>query len=113
MPKILTCKVCLRDFDRAEYDVGHEICSIACKFWHGVPDENETCWLWGFKKDNRGYGILRWKGHEYLAHRIGYAEFYGLEEHPTERLYNICGKNNCVRGDHWTFDSSYRIKRYT
>jgi len=109
--KTLTCKVCLRTLNRDEYDVGHEICSLSCKFWRGVPDENESCWLWQLKKNRLGYGVIRWKDHEYMAHRIGFAEFYGLDEHPAEMLFNICGNHHCVRGDHWSFDGKYKHRK--
>jgi len=107
----MECIFCHKSFDRDEYDVGRKICSLSCKFWHGIQDENQSCWIWRFKKNRLGYGVIRWKGHEYIAHRIGFSEFHRLEDHPTKMLFNICGNKACVRGDHWTLDSMYKFRK--
>jgi len=56
------------------------------------------CWLWTWRKTNKGYGIFYCKG-ERSAHRISYLHYKGLIPEGLE-LDHLCRKPACVNPDH-------------
>jgi hypothetical protein len=103
--KILNCKTCQKNFHRDLYDVGRDFCSLACAYWQHVDPSVEGCWIWPSKKSH-GYGVVKWKGKFFAAHRVCYAAMNGVSEFKS--LFNMCGNILCSRGDHWTTDSSWK-----
>jgi len=98
----LVCDTCQKEFDRKQYSVGHKFCSIGCQYWGSVDYNKKGCWFWQRRISSVGYPVLRWKGEEFQAAKVGYSIWNNLEDvYNNGRLYNVCGNRNCVRGDHW------------
>ncbi len=109
--KHLVCAECCKQFDRSKFEVGIKYCSLNCVFWSGVDYHKAGCWIWGKRK--KQYGMIKWHGKEFFAHRVGYGYHHNILEFGD--LFNMCGNKHCVRGDHWTEDSAWKwvfSKRY-
>lgn len=68
------------------------------KFWRQVQ-KSEGCWLWLGKRDQKGYGTVRWKQQQKGAHRVSYEALVGpIPEGLT--LDHLCRVRNCVNPAH-------------
>lgn len=57
------------------------------------------CWEWTASRNNRGYGVIGFKGEQYLAHRFSYMIFQGAI--PEGKLIcHHCDNPKCVNPDH-------------
>lgn len=69
------------------------------RFWNKVdrsPDPDE-CWEW-IASTARGYGVVRWNGKLYLAHRVSYEMHYGVLA--DEYVCHSCDNPLCVNPAH-------------
>lgn len=58
------------------------------------------CWTWQLKvKATNGYGVLRVKGRDYLAHRWYYEQAKGPISDGLQ-IDHLCRNRNCVNPDH-------------
>jgi hypothetical protein len=66
----------------------------------GTFDVSETgCWLWNRCADRTGYGLIRWRGRQYRAHRLAYFAFEG-EIPAGYHVHHICHVSRCINPDH-------------
>ena len=57
------------------------------------------CWVWQKATTSRGYGVLRWRGQQWRAHRFA---FHYLVDylHKADPVHHRCSNSSCVRPDH-------------
>ncbi len=70
-------------------------------FWSKVrkSPEPDGCWLWTAGRNNKGYGLIRWRGRNCLAHRISWELANG--PFPAElQVLHRCDVPLCIRPDH-------------
>ena len=47
-----------------------------------LHDPDTGCWVWQGARDDRGYGVLRFRGHLERAHRLALGQLLGRMPHP-------------------------------
>jgi len=57
------------------------------------------CWLWSLSIDAGGYGVVKFRKKQTLAHRMAYTVFKG-EIPEGLHIDHLCRKRNCVNPDH-------------
>ncbi len=67
-------------------------------FWAKVEVKASGCWEWQGAVNNAGYGVLRRKRKNLLAHRVAFQFYFGYDPAPF-RLHK-CDNPRCVRPDH-------------
>lgn len=68
------------------------------KFWSKV-NKTAECWEWAACKMPTGYGKLKYKGQDWLAHRLSYTLLIGpIKEGLT--VDHLCRNRSCVNPDH-------------
>lgn len=95
MPK---CKNCSKIFDGP---YRQKFCCLSCQFLFRVPRElpADECWPWQAATTNAGYGVLRTKDGNVLAHRLSYEHHKGPI--PTGRFVcHTCDNPSCVNPNH-------------
>lgn len=116
MPASKICRACGREFfkthDRSKSSFETAVaCSVECaarsrakpeasdSFWALVTTEPNTgCWFWLGTVDRNGYGVFRYAGRTYRAHRFGWFLIHG--RHPSADLLHRCDARGCVNPDH-------------
>jgi len=68
------------------------------RFWAKV-NKTEACWLWTGALDTSGYGVFRWEGSNWKAHRWAWTQARrpipdGLT------IDHLCRVRHCVNPDH-------------
>jgi hypothetical protein len=69
------------------------------RFWASVKKDPRSCWEWQGHCKSGGYGYVRWRGPQQLAHRVAWE----LEVGPIPeglRVLHKCDNPPCVRPDH-------------
>lgn len=63
-------------------------------------EKTESCWLWKGTKYNTGYGTLRFKMQQYLAHRLSFVLY--KKELLSSKLVidHLCNNRGCVNPEH-------------
>lgn len=68
-------------------------------FWTCVDvKDKDSCWLWKHKTDSNGYGKIRYKGGEVLAHRLAYK--YHYDKFPDNYVCHSCDNPSCCNPYH-------------
>jgi len=67
-------------------------------FWARV-EKTDTCWLWTAHKHRAGYGVFRFNGKTWLAHRLAYELVIGPIPDGLG-LDHLCRVRKCVNPDH-------------
>lgn len=70
-----------------------------CRFFSKIK-EQDGHWIWTAKKFNHGYGIICHQGKPIQAHRFAWMFLCGPIGY-RQHIYNLCGKRDCVRPQHW------------
>ena len=107
------CNWCQKQFEsyRWSIDSGYaKFCSHSCaiisrntisieiRFWSKV-DKTDNCWNWTAGKNEKGYGLIKYKGKTVSTHRLSYILHYG--EIPDNKcVLHSCDNRSCVRPDH-------------
>jgi hypothetical protein len=66
---------------------------------HVTKGADDQCWLWGWSKNQHGYGVLAFRGKSWYAHRVSYTLAVGpIPDDLT--VDHICWVRNCVRPSH-------------
>jgi hypothetical protein len=65
-----------------------------------VDAELGWCWLWQGRINRNGYGRIRWRGKEPVAHRLIYELATALEIPPMHVLDHRCEVRNCCNPRH-------------
>lgn len=49
------------------------------RFWSKIDTTNHPggCWIWTANRNRSGYGVIKWHGRAYYAHRFAYLTFIG------------------------------------
>lgn len=69
-------------------------------FWRNVGERPQSgCWNWMGNKP-RGYGRFKYRGKDYVAHRISWEIFNGKKLNRYERIDHLCRNRACVNPDH-------------
>ena len=69
------------------------------EFWSRVDVELATgCWLWTGTDNGQGYGVLRWHGRQWRAHRLAYEVLRGPIHAQT--LDHLCPRQNRAQPNH-------------
>jgi hypothetical protein len=67
-------------------------------FW-SLVQPGPLCWIWLGPRSKSGYGVFRFEGRTWRAHRLARV-FSGLPLEPTDVLCHHCDTPLCVRADH-------------
>jgi len=71
------------------------------RFWSHAPDRPPWgCWLWRGATNGKGYGVVRWDGHQRSAHRVSWSIRTGSEVPRGLYVCHHCDVPNCVNPDH-------------
>mgnify|MGYP001578520461 CR=1 FL=1 len=68
-------------------------------FWQHV-DKSATCWLWTGPTMSSGYGLVWYKGHRWLAHRLAWVLCKGVSIDSSLELDHLCRDPKCVNPSH-------------
>ena len=69
-------------------------------FWAKVThDASTNCWEWQAFRMPRGYGTIKWRQKQYLAHRLAYEKLVGNVPDGLE-LDHLCRNTSCVNPAH-------------
>ena len=68
------------------------------RFWASVY-KSDGCWLWTGHVNGSGYGLIRWRGRQSLAHRISFELHRGPVPLGLFVLHR-CDEPPCVNPDH-------------
>lgn len=77
---------------------GHGQKPTGARFWEAV-EKTDTCWLWQGKLHPEGYGVLRHRGSDTLAHRYSYQTLVGPIEDGLH-VDHLCRVRSCVNPAH-------------
>lgn len=70
------------------------------RFWSKVDKTGtDGCWLWVGSIDSSGYGQIKIKGRQVLAHRMGFM-LSGQTIEPGKPLDHLCRVRHCVNPTH-------------
>ena len=69
------------------------------KFFLPKIKKTDTCWLWAGSIRPNGYGLFKFKGKKYSAHRFAY-ELFKNEIPKDMHVCHTCDIRNCVNPDH-------------
>ncbi|HUA14328.1 MAG TPA: HNH endonuclease signature motif containing protein [Verrucomicrobiae bacterium] len=62
-------------------------------------DSETGCWIWQPRKNEDGYGVMRWKGKRFKAHRLAYMAF--VSDIPENfEVDHLCRNRACVNPTH-------------
>ena len=67
--------------------------------YHSMPEPNSGCWLWLSAVNRLGYGRIRWRRRDFMAHRASWLAYRG----PIPKGLLVCHKcdvPSCVNPDH-------------
>lgn len=69
-------------------------------FYSHVPNRpDDGCWEWGSPRHTRGYGVASFNQVKFLASRVAYFVFFGID--PMDRgVLHSCDNPPCCRGSH-------------
>lgn len=73
---------------------------LVARFWASIPNRNFAgCWFWEGAKNRLGYGRIRYRGAEVLAHRFSLL-LTGRPLQPGLVVDHRCHNRGCVKPDH-------------
>src|SRR3954467_8950147 len=64
-----------------------------------IPEPNSGCWLWLGAPNDKGYGVMEYRGKKIPAHRYSYQRNNGPISSETWVLHK-CDNRICVNPDH-------------
>jgi hypothetical protein len=72
------------------------------RFWSNVERRGPTrCWPWKRKIDRKGYGVVRFGGRQWRAHRLAFSLFHGNCFLPSRLgVCHSCDNPACCNPDH-------------
>jgi hypothetical protein len=67
----------------------------AVDFWDKADLATDGCWTWLAAKNPSGYGIVKWRGKKWLAHRLA---FFLINESIPDGMYicHHCDNPSCI-----------------
>lgn len=74
--------------------------TVEARFWSraALTANDQRCWLWVGRKNNKGYGQLSVQGKNWLAHRYAWYLTKGFE--PMLFLLHSCDTPTCINPNH-------------
>lgn len=80
---------------------GYKPLSAEERFWKNAPKGvGDSCWLWGGKINDSGYGIFTIKGRSYRAHRIAWQMHHARQIPDGLLVRHRCDVRACVNPEH-------------
>jgi hypothetical protein len=84
--------------------------NTAEKFWSHF-EKTDTCWLWTGTLNNKGYGIIRYRGAKYLTHKLAYILTKGFIPFPKQVMHS-CNIRRCGNPDHLSLGTQKENTEY-
>ena len=78
---------------------GPETAALPDRFWSKVSKDPDGCWRWTGAKHRKGYGKVRIRGRECIAHRVAF-ELSGGVIPAGLQLDHLCRNRACVNPEH-------------
>jgi len=72
----------------------------------------DPCMFWKGAKNNKGYGVLRRKGENFLVHRLSFVVLGGNKLKPGKEITHICNNPSCINPRHLIQDSHKKNMQY-
>lgn len=82
---------------------GHGAKSLEEFFWKRVS-QTPNCWEWQGVLNNRGYGVIKFKGKQMSAHRVS-VELHHGPINKGQSVDHLCHNPRCVRPEHLRLSS--------